>query len=94
MVCNHLRELYQLCESHQLRIGGSDLIRLVCKTCNEHEVCPSMLMDEYDARYKKDVDGLSTVEPAANVRCLGRQESVVSAAAPAPVSSLLWRRGD
>lgn len=62
MVCNHLRELYELCESHQLRLGGSDLIRIICKTCNEHEVCPSMLMDEYDARYKSETEVTTPVE--------------------------------
>lgn len=54
MVCTHLRELYQLCETHQLKLTGPDLIRIVCKTCDQHEVCPSMLMDEYDARYISD----------------------------------------
>jgi hypothetical protein len=27
------------------------LIRVVCNQCGEHEVCPSTLMDEYDARH-------------------------------------------
>ncbi len=51
MVCTHLSELYQLCEKHQLRLGGSDLIRLVCKQCDQEETCPSVLMDEYDAAH-------------------------------------------
>jgi hypothetical protein len=49
MVCTHLSELYQLCEKHQLRLGGSDLIRLVCRQCDQEETCPSVLMEEYDA---------------------------------------------
>lgn len=49
MVCSHLRELYQLCENNQLRIAGSDIIRVVCKQCDETETCPSVMMDEYDA---------------------------------------------
>ena len=49
MVCNHLRELYQLCEDNQLRLAGPDLIRIVCRQCDQEETCPSMLMDEYDA---------------------------------------------
>lgn len=49
MVCSHLKELYQLCESNQLRLSGSDLIRVVCKQCDKEETCPSVLMDEYDA---------------------------------------------
>lgn len=53
MVCNHLRELYQLCETNQLRLGGSDLIRVVCKQCDQEETCPSVLMDEYDAHQEE-----------------------------------------
>ena len=71
MVCNHLKELYELCESHQLRLGGSDLIRIVCKTCNEHEVCPSMLMDEYDARYKPESEVVIPVEPSVDPKPTG-----------------------
>ena len=50
MACVHLRELYQLCQENDLRLGGSDLIRVVCKQCDEQEVCPSVLTDEYDAK--------------------------------------------
>ncbi len=49
MVCGHLRELYELCEKNHLRLGGSDLIRIVCKQCDQEETCPSVFMDEYDA---------------------------------------------
>lgn len=52
MVCNHLKELFELCETHQIKIAGPDLIRIVCKQCDRHEVCPSMMMDEYDSRYE------------------------------------------
>jgi len=54
MVCTHLRELYDLCEKNQLRLGSSDLIRVVCKQCNQEETCPSVLMDEYDSAYRED----------------------------------------
>lgn len=50
MVCTHLTELYQLCEKHELRLSSSDLIRLVCRQCEQEETCPSVLMDEYDSR--------------------------------------------
>ncbi|MFO1043212.1 MAG: hypothetical protein U0941_15575 [Planctomycetaceae bacterium] len=50
MVCTHLKELYVLCEQHDLRLGGSDLIRIVCRQCGNVETCPSVLMDEYDSR--------------------------------------------
>ena len=53
MVCKHLKELYQLCESSQIRIGSSDLVRITCQQCNEVETCPSVLMDEYDAHEEK-----------------------------------------
>jgi hypothetical protein len=49
MTCVHLRQLYELCRTHDLKLGGSDLVRLVCRQCNAQEVCPSVLMDEYDA---------------------------------------------
>ena len=55
MVCTHLRELYDLCEQHQIRLGGTDLIRIVCKQCEQGETCPSTLMDEYDARHPVEV---------------------------------------
>jgi len=54
MVCTHLRQLYDLCEKNQLRLGSSDLIRVVCKQCNQEETCPSVLMDEYDSPYRED----------------------------------------
>ena len=53
MVCQHLSELYQLCEKNQIRLGGADLIRIVCKQCNQEETCPSVLTDEYDSTYHK-----------------------------------------
>jgi hypothetical protein len=54
MVCTHLRELYELCEKNQLRLGGSDLIRIVCKQCNQEETCPSVLIDEYESAHRED----------------------------------------
>jgi hypothetical protein len=61
MVCTHLKELFELCETHQLKIAGPDLVRIVCKQCDKHEVCPSMLMDEYDSRYEDDQSDSQTV---------------------------------
>ncbi len=46
MTCVHLRKLYELCQTHELRLGGSDLIHIICHECGEKEVCPSGLMDE------------------------------------------------
>ncbi|MGI9519154.1 MAG: hypothetical protein ACR2NP_19035 [Pirellulaceae bacterium] len=50
MTCVHLRQLYELCQKHELKIGATDLVRVVCHQCGEQEVCPSMLMDEYEAK--------------------------------------------
>lgn len=48
MVCNHLKELYQLCLEQKLLLGSSDLIRVVCTQCGQQEVCPSTLVTEID----------------------------------------------
>ena len=50
MTCKHLRQLFQLCDENELRFSSSDLVHIVCKQCEEVEVCPSILSDEYDAR--------------------------------------------
>ena len=57
MSCVHLKELFQLCKKNELRLGGSDLVRIVCRQCGEQEVCPSMLEDEYDAREQEKAQG-------------------------------------
>lgn len=46
MTCVHLRELYQLCQSENLKLSSSDLIHIVCQQCGEQEVCPSLLTKE------------------------------------------------
>ena len=61
MTCVHLQQLYQLCQDHDLKISSGDLVRMVCKQCGEHEVCPSVLTDEYDA----DVELLSLASVGA-----------------------------
>lgn len=50
MPCVHLRQLIQLCEEHHLKVGGSDVVHLVCEQCGQQEVCPDIMIDEYDAR--------------------------------------------
>jgi hypothetical protein len=58
MTCTHLHELYQLCRDHQLKVAGSDLVRFVCEKCGEQEVCPSVLMEEYEAlEHEQSPDG-------------------------------------
>jgi hypothetical protein len=46
MTCVHLKKLYDLCQNHELKLAGSDLIHIICHECGEKEVCPSGLMDE------------------------------------------------
>ena len=48
MVCEHLRQLYQLCLDQKIRLGGADLIHIVCRQCDRQEVCPSNLRDDHD----------------------------------------------
>jgi hypothetical protein len=45
MPCEHLTELYELCEKHKLQIASSDAVRIVCKQCEEQDMCPSSLTD-------------------------------------------------
>lgn len=59
MACVHLRQLIQLCEDHQLKIGGADMIHFVCEQCGVQEECPDMLMDEYDQRHEHEVGRIS-----------------------------------
>ncbi|QDV46583.1 hypothetical protein Enr13x_64920 [Stieleria neptunia] len=45
MPCEHLQELFDLCEKHDLQIASQDAIKVVCRQCQEQEVCPSSLTD-------------------------------------------------
>ena len=53
MACVHLQQLYKLCQEQHLKLGGSDLIRVVCHQCGEQEVCPSTLVEEYDSEQSR-----------------------------------------
>jgi len=55
MTCVHLKKLYDLCIQEDIKIGGTDLVRIVCKQCGEQEVCPSMLVEEYEAQHPEEV---------------------------------------
>lgn len=58
MTCSHLRQLYHLCQEHNVRLelGSSDIVRIVCHECGIQDVCPSVLTDEYDATHVEAVD--------------------------------------
>ena len=51
MACKHLKELYEICQTHGLKLSSSDLIRIVCPQCGVEEVCPSVLAEEYETRH-------------------------------------------
>lgn len=55
MTCVHLQQLFKLCQDQKLKLGGSELIRVVCYQCGLQEVCPSTLMAEYDAKHPQPV---------------------------------------
>jgi len=56
MTCKHLKDLYETCQKHQLRLSSSDLIRIVCLECGVEEVCPSVLCAEYESRHESAAD--------------------------------------
>ena len=51
MTCIHLKQLFQLCQDNALRLSSTDLIHVVCQQCGKEEVCPSVLMDEYETAH-------------------------------------------
>lgn len=63
MTCVHLKKLYQLCQQENLKLGGADLIHIVCEQCGEKEVCPSVLVDEYEAREQSAGQAASSQHP-------------------------------
>jgi len=51
MPCKHLKALYELCQTHHLKLSSSDLIRIMCPECGTEEVCPSVLYEEYEKKH-------------------------------------------
>ncbi len=45
MPCQHLQEFFALCQKHDLHIAGRDAVKVVCRQCEQQEVCPSSLTD-------------------------------------------------
>ena len=39
MTCVHLQQLYKLCQEQNLKLGGSDLIRVLCWRLGNAEPC-------------------------------------------------------
>lgn len=67
MTCEHVKELYQLCQSHNLKLTSGDLIRIVCPHCGVAEVCPSVYSAEYDAAHEAEPSGTES-SAAANAK--------------------------
>ena len=71
MTCKHLKDLYEVCQTHQLRLSSTDLIRIVCPQCGVEEVCPSVLSDEYDQYEMKHHEAGSLGESGGEERGVG-----------------------
>jgi len=67
MTCTHLKKLYQLCQDSHIQLSSTDLIHIVCKQCENVEVCPSVLYEEYDKmpEYKSEPSTHTPEDPAA-----------------------------
>jgi len=61
MTCEHLQQLFHLCQTSQLKLSSSDLIHIVCKQCDREEVCPSVLVEQFELR-RADRDASPTEE--------------------------------
>lgn len=48
MPCQHQTKLYQLMHQTGVKLSSSDIIRITCSECGEVEVCPSVLLEEYE----------------------------------------------
>ncbi len=70
MVCEHLRHLYQLCITQEIRLSSSELVRFVCKQCDTQETCPSNLME-----YGDDLYDIQTEDEAAAGRSTQASEA-------------------
>lgn len=66
MSCKHLQELYQLCQRYNLKLTGPELVRIVCPTCGVDEICPNVLIDEYDRRHSDEISTNSSVSEDSN----------------------------
>jgi len=56
MSCAHLKRLFDMCRQEDIKIGGTDLVRIVCKQCGAEEVCPTMLMEQYQELHPDATD--------------------------------------
>ena len=54
MICTQMHEVYALCRDFDVKIGRSDLLRIVCDQCSSKEVCPAALIDEFELPVHRD----------------------------------------
>jgi hypothetical protein len=60
MTCVHLKKLYQFCQDEGVRIGGADLVRIVCQQCGVQDECPSILMEHFEAKEAQEAKSSKT----------------------------------
>ena len=66
MICMQVQEVYTLCRDFDVKIGSSDLLRLVCDQCTSQEVCPATLIEQVEiAAVHRDSD--ETAQPIKEV---------------------------
>ena len=69
MTCIHLRKLYEICETSEIRLSSADLVHIVCKQCGHKEVCPSTILDEYEWNEAQEAaKAQAATAPAAAVK--------------------------
>lgn len=56
MSCKHLKELYEMCVRNNVKLGSTDVVRLVCSQCGVEEECPTLLYTDYEARHPEELD--------------------------------------
>ena len=54
MTCVHLQQLYQICQENHLQLSSSDLIHVVCNQCEKQEVCPSVLVADFEQQHPEE----------------------------------------
>lgn len=62
MPCVHIQQLYQLCRDSQVKLSSAELIHLVCRQCNQEEVCPSLLYEQYEEMNQEEEEHPPVVE--------------------------------
>ena len=45
MICEHLEEFFAVCDKHGLQIASPDAIKVVCRQCEQQQVCPTSRTD-------------------------------------------------